>query len=469
MKDKIVFIAIAVGASMLTACGGGGGGTSMPAPGTSTPSTPVNATSESDPNSAVITATQSIDLRWGTSAPSTVLSNADNVSAQIATTETVVALITSYGYKYPVTTIPTPQSFSSPLDMSTSLLQGVWITQDVKSAWAKGWTGKGVKIGILDDFTANQSSEFLSLPIANRCDASSSITLCSSSRVAVFQRTHGDQVALIAGGSSSQLTGLFIESGRYASGNELGIYDAASDLNITLSSPQYGVAKDATVLRNDYLTYQSNTNGLFAALKGWGTATDATGSSYRGLQVVNLSLGGTSRNPVTNKSTYATQLAYANASIVPDAVFVKAAGNSSCVVSQSNCDPLNPVFYNSPQYKSKSLLVGALTQSNGIIASYSNTAGSYADRFVVADGRGIRQTDGTYDQGTSFAAPRVSGYAAILRQKFPNLNAASTTNVILDSASWNTAWGAKSTTTQAIYGQGEASLPRALAPVGLLR
>ena len=85
------------------------------------------------------------------------------------------------------------------------------------------------------------------------------------------------------------------------------------------------------------------------------------------------------------------------------------------------------------------------------------------------DGRGIEKFDGSYDQGTSFAAPRVAGYAAIIRQKFPNLNAAKTSNIILDTATWNTRWGEKNTSTQAIYGQGEASLSRALAPVGRLR
>ncbi len=476
MKNKLTYMTTALVVATLAACGGGGGGTPMPAPGTATPSlpsTPVNTTSTADPNAAVTTATQSIDLRWGIPAVSTALSNTDNVTAQFSTTQTAVAMVTSYGYKYPLQTVDTVLSFSSPMDKSTSLLQGVWITQDVKSAWAQGWTGKGVKIGIIDDFTANQTSEFISIPIATSCESSTTatgtLTMCSSARTAVFKRTHGDQVAMIAGGASNTLLGAYVDTGGYSFAKEVGRYAVVGDLNISLSSPQYGVAKDATVMRSDFLTYQSSTDGLFSVLKNWGTGTDATSQKYRELKVVNLSLGGTSTNPVINKSTYAQQLAFANATTTPDAVFVKAAGNSSCVASQSNCDPMNSVFYNSPQFKSKSLLVGALTQSNGTIASYSNTAGSYADRFVVADGRGIRESDGTYAQGTSFAAPRVSGYAAILRQKFPNLNAASTTNVILDTASWNTAWGAKSATTQAIYGQGEASLSRALAPVGMLR
>lgn len=113
--------------------------------------------------------------------------------------------------------------------------------------------------------------------------------------------------------------------------------------------------------------------------------------------------------------------------------------------------------------------MGALDSPAGRLADYSNKAGSYADRFVVADGRGIHNTEGGYVDGTSFAAPRVAGYAAIIRHKYPNLSAANTARVILDSAVWNPAWGDKTPATQALYGQGEASLSRALVHAGTLR
>lgn len=182
-----------------------------------------------------------------------------------------------------------------------------------------------------------------------------------------------------------------------------------------------------------------------------------------------MSLGGTSSNIVSNQSLYAAQLNYANASVVPDIVFVKAAGNTSCTINLNNCDPSNSVFYNSPQYKAKSIIVGALTQAGGSIASYSNKAGTYADIFLVADGRGIYDsTTGTYDMGTSFAAPRVAGYAAILRQKFANLNAEKSASILLDTARYDTLT-CHPNCNPAIYGKGEASLSRALAPVGRLR
>jgi subtilase family serine protease len=70
--------------------------------------------------------------------------------------------------------------------------------------------------------------------------------------------------------------------------------------------------------------------------------------------------------------------------------------------------------------------------------------------------------------GTSFSAPLVAGYAAIIMQKFPNLRAASTSNIILDTARTDTL-SCHPSCSSAIYGKGEASLSRALAPVGSLR
>ena len=70
--------------------------------------------------------------------------------------------------------------------------------------------------------------------------------------------------------------------------------------------------------------------------------------------------------------------------------------------------------------------------------------------------------------GTSYAAPRVAGYVAILRSKFPNLNAEKSASIMLDTARYDTL-SCNPNCNPAIYGKGEASLSRALAPVGRLR
>ena len=76
--------------------------------------------------------------------------------------------------------------------------------------------------------------------------------------------------------------------------------------------------------------------------------------------------------------------------------------------------------------------------------------------------------------GTSFAVPRVSGFAALVRGKFPGLSGGQTAKILLDTA-----------TTQGlachqsgqkdhqncgieIYGQGRVDIGSALSPIGKL-
>jgi len=62
--------------------------------------------------------------------------------------------------------------------------------------------------------------------------------------------------------------------------------------------------------------------------------------------------------------------------------------------------------------------------------------------------------------GTSFAAPIVSGYAAIIGSKFPTWTPTQVTNRLLTTARKDTLVNYNATT----YGVGEASLANALAP-----
>jgi subtilisin family serine protease len=130
------------------------------------------------------------------------------------------------------------------------------------------------------------------------------------------------------------------------------------------------------------------------------------------------------------------------------------------------------------------LPVGALDKngtvaSKATIATYSNYAGAntaISDRFVTAYGNmpwttGSVKINGSnfgVEQGTSFAAPLVAGYAAVIGQKFPNLDAVKISSIILDTARYDTL-SCNPNCDVTLYGKGEASLSRALAPVGRLR
>ena len=419
------------------------------------------------------------DLRWGKLDAPTSLSNADNVTLTVQSQSNAVLQFQPLNAASIIYSVPDAFYNSVSTNLSSLASQNQWITQSILTAWAAGLDGSNINVAIIDDFTVNDVSEVGGIPLPNATclnvtAGGATVSYCPTTNFLFYTMTHGQEVSLIIGGLANSSKLLWSSTGPYAylatPTIQAGTLTTYQLLTATLSTPIYGIAygANATTKRDDYLTYQANTNGLFNQLQIWGAGTDAASLSYQNSKVVNLSLGGTANNPIVNTSIYALELTYANASTVPDAVFVKAAANSACTISDTNCDPDNAVFYGAANYKSKTLIVGALTAAGGTIASYSNLAGNYADRFVVADGRGLQKSDGTFSEGTSFAAPRVAGYVAILRQKYPNLSAADTAAIILSTAKWNPAWGPKTAANQAIYGQGEADLGHALSAIGSL-
>lgn len=113
------------------------------------------------------------------------------------------------------------------------------------------------------------------------------------------------------------------------------------------------------------------------------------------------------------------------------------------------------------------LIVGALstngtTSKPASMAEYSNTASAspvFQKNFLVV---GV-DTSAGIPAGTSFAAPIVAGYVAILASKFTTASATAVTNQLLNTARTDTVAGYN----PAIYGRGEASIARALAPASI--
>lgn len=188
-----------------------------------------------------------------------------------------------------------------------------------------------------------------------------------------------------------------------------------------------------------------------------------------GLNVLNLSYGMYARRGFSVSS-----IAWApeEQSIILDAknslaVVSKAAGNDHVaiggVTSGGTIDYLNLALKGAPS----AIYAGALdkngtTSAKASLASYSNYAGSdttVQKQFLVVGVAG-NQT-GLY--GTSFAAPIVSGYAAILGSKFTSATSKQIVNQLLNTARTDTLTNYKAST----YGRGEASLTRALAPVSI--
>lgn len=192
-------------------------------------------------------------------------------------------------------------------------------------------------------------------------------------------------------------------------------------------------------------------------------------SLARGLNVLNLSYGmyavaGYSASQIGWSAQEQSIISYAQNG---NAIISKAAGNDAVAIggtnTSGNVDYLNLALKGAPS----AIYVGALntngtTSSPATLASYSNRAGGDASvqkQFLVVGVEGSKT--GLY--GTSFAAPVVTGYAAILGSKFKTSTATQITNQLLSTARQDTI----KNYDPAVHGRGEASITRALAPVAI--
>ncbi|MDP2084502.1 MAG: S8 family serine peptidase [Gemmobacter sp.] len=185
-----------------------------------------------------------------------------------------------------------------------------------------------------------------------------------------------------------------------------------------------------------------------------------------GLNIANLSYGMFAKSgySLSQISWSAQETSLINYATNGSAVVSKAAGNDAVAVGASNkagnTDYLNVALVGTQS----ALFVGALdrngtTTQKANLASYSNFAGSDAAvqrQFLTVGVRG----DLTNLYGTSFAAPIVSGYAAVLGSKFTTATPTQIANRLLDTARTDTINGYSAS----IHGRGEASIARALAP-----
>ena|GEM_PF-4036292 len=197
------------------------------------------------------------------------------------------------------------------------------------------------------------------------------------------------------------------------------------------------------------------------------------------IKAINYSMGGTwaqfSEDPVQEliKGTYLLK-----SLDLSDAVIAKAAGNESNNISKltGDMDSFDSyVWAKDKNIGPRLLLVGAVF--DGELTDYTNIPGNdpeIANKFLLEEEYApylITRIDGNIEEmgaGTSYAAPRVTAYAAILRQKFPNLNAPQSASILLGTAGYESL-KCYPNCPSSQYGKGVANLPRALAPIGNLR
>jgi hypothetical protein len=312
-------------------------------------------------------------------------------------------------------------------------------SDDVIAAWNKGWTGKGANVLVIDSYASRGGCTYAN----GNCHGV--VTMMNTDLIAPGASKFGLDYAF-----TSNFTGT--------------AFDIAGT-NLTSS-------KSINVINMSWMF--TNPGGSWNCNNGCGTAP-STLTYNQG--ITNTA---TTHNNLINVLNSVTSVT--NLSNFSNAVITASAGNDN-LDTKYNLTAL--ALSGNTNVASRLLVVGALDK-NGTVASpatrasYSNYAGgntAISDRFVMANGTmpwasGSVKINGSNFggdySGTSFAAPLVAGYAAIVMQKFPNLDAAKTSNIILDTARTDTL-SCHPTCSSAIYGKGEASLSRALAPVGSLR
>lgn len=348
---------------------------------------------------------------------------------------------------------------------------------NASSAYARGATGDGVRIGVIDSGVYEEHEEFAR-------GTGDKVTYSGSDYSDERPRTdealgHGTIVAgVIAAnrdnnnfGSGFKMHGVAfdasIDAYEIPLGSGGGPYDPLEIGDVNFSTDNYFASRFTTMAnRNQIVNMSFGFSGVITAY----TAVEiesAFSTSIDALRQSNKSRG--------NRS-----------------IFVVAAGNAwndqdefGNIVDASSPELLPGLPYLFPELKDHMLAVAAV-DSSGEISFFSNRCGAAADFCLAAPGGGDANNDGEFDSdeiiwgpspppedgepdsdyyagtlGTSFAAPLVSGSLALLKQMFPSVGNHELVNRLLTTANKEGIYSDSS-----IYGQGLLDLDRATRPVG---
>ena len=347
---------------------------------------------------------------------------------------------------------------------------------NASSAYARGATGAGVRVGVLDSGVYEEHIEF-------KTDAGDKIFIAGSDYANADARdnyaiTHGTLVASIIAANR--------DNDNNANFNTHGVaYDAdISTWEIPLGSGDGPYQP----LEENYLTVSDD---IYFAERFNAIADLA--------DIVNLSFGFSgvvtsfSSDSISNAlSNTLNSLRQNNKAAGDRSIFVVAAGNafdnlteSGDLVDADSPELMPGLPYLFPELQNHMLAVVAVDNS-GEIATYSNRCGVAASFCLAAPGGGDADDDDQISEnerivspipppefaqeggyyyggsvGTSFAAPLVSGSLALLKQLFPTVGHHELVNRLLTTANKTSIYA-----NEAIYGQGLLDLDSATKPVG---
>ncbi|MCH8857943.1 MAG: S8 family serine peptidase [Proteobacteria bacterium] len=333
---------------------------------------------------------------------------------------------------------PPPPPPADPDDFRTPEYELSWALEAIHAAetYAKGFTGQGVIVGIVDFNFALNSAEV---------------------------NYHADSL-----GRDPFLLQIFeAQIGEPEDDSEHGHAVAAVAAAIKNNSGMHGVAFDATVLAVDFF---SNANVIEQTSGGvlFHISDPYSYITARGGRIVNTSFGFDTGDiivdpPDVNEkfATVSRARAVANGALL----VISAGNNGNTGPSLSTLDLISELANNNllDNGSGALMVVGALRE-NGTLASFSNQAGVSRNYYLAAPGAAVvAPLNGTLQllSGTSFSAPMVSGAAAVIMQRWPTITARAVAEILFASATDLGTPGVDD-----VYGHGALNLDAAVQPIG---
>ena len=311
------------------------------------------------------------------------------------------------------------------------------------AAYNRGWTGYGVTIGYYEFAIDGSHPELSGKVVDNPYDEIEPGSYNNVVRTLEQATQHAQRAAGVAS----------------AKRNEIGMHGVAYDSHIEFVSIQNETFND--LIEEQYNTDPFNIEGR-----------EARSVNYLNGRVpiaFNASPGFSDWSDNTpeeteagfNNKSWLAALRQTTTAASGRTIWVYGAGN------ESKPYPIGAGYFpvHFPELQGHVIVAVALDR-NGVIASYSNRCGAASAFCIAAPGRHYApsgENGYTTAQGTSYAAPTVSGSLAILKQAFPSLG-----NDELVTRLFATANKTGIYATTATYGQGLVDLDAATQPLGTL-
>ncbi|MCG8473411.1 MAG: S8 family peptidase [Desulfobacterales bacterium] len=344
------------------------------------------------------------------------------------------------------------------------------LTAQIKSAWTQGYSGQGITIGVVDYFYIPNSYSSIILNNVNTSDERGSYRSYRFDITGTAYEYQASRNLLFRGADPTSHTNPNWSKRMHHGSMAIHIAGGKHEDNGGTLMP--GIAKDANLIEIDLYPHPSE-------------YAQRESQYYRNrFDFINLSFGRitaplTPLNVMTPRYRNMDQSGTYPQGHLP--VFVIAAGNEDTSATYADIaarTPFNSNYFSTEMALSSATFDGRpfsdyLLIAGGVVrtgettyAPDGNMPGEVTElqnRWIVAPF--VFQTDAiisgsrSYIDGTSYSAPYISGIAAIVNSKFPELSPADVAGVLL-----NTTRDLGAPGTDPVYGRGMVDLANALSP-----